>query len=266
MKWRLVVGMIDELTGLGINPPPIPRDGTSGDTTTRRRASSHTSFCAVSGLVSFVWVKLLGGWPGLGHLVVCERQLRCPVTRRAARRAERGALDGRRVGAIGVVCARVPMLILVHGLGLAPGRRHDGGGVPAWGRARRPLSLWRPSTRAWRQRNAGSWPRCIGLRRRRARTREAHAGASPSLAEVFEGVVAAFEQLARERQAGAVASEPLGGLQEVVAVRRALAAGGLSGLIQRPAQSGRALAGEVPGRAALVGGVPVMSMPPYRTT
>ena len=31
MKWRLVVGMIDELMGLGINPPPIPRDGTSRD-------------------------------------------------------------------------------------------------------------------------------------------------------------------------------------------------------------------------------------------
>jgi hypothetical protein len=43
MKWQLVVGMIDELMGLAINPPPIPRDGTSGDTTTRRTASSHTS-------------------------------------------------------------------------------------------------------------------------------------------------------------------------------------------------------------------------------
>lgn len=44
----------------------------------------------------------------------------------------------------------------------------------------------------------------------------AHEGSSCGreslLAEVFEGVVAAFEQLARERQAGAVASEPLGGL------------------------------------------------------
>jgi hypothetical protein len=43
MKWRLVVGIIDELTGLAINPPPIPGDGTSGDTTTRRGAPSHTS-------------------------------------------------------------------------------------------------------------------------------------------------------------------------------------------------------------------------------
>ena len=74
-----------------------------------------------SGLVKLLWVKLLGvaGW--VGHLVVCERQLRRSVTRRAARRAERGALDRRRAGAIGVVCARVPMLISVRDLGLAPG-------------------------------------------------------------------------------------------------------------------------------------------------
>ncbi len=122
------------------------------------------------------------GWPGgLGGLVVCEGQLRCSCHPEGGpARAERGALDRCRAGAIGVVCARVPVLISVHDLGLAPGRRHDGVGVPAWGRARRSLSLWRPSTRAWRQQNAGSWPRCIGLRRRRARTREAHAGASPS--------------------------------------------------------------------------------------
>ena len=164
---------------LGPRKSPISLRVASSTGRPRLPLKSELRLSVQSGLVKLVWVKLLGGWPGLGHLVVCERQLRCPVTRRAARRAERGALDGRRVGAIGVVCARVPMLILVHGLGLAPGRRHDGDGVPAWGRARRPLSLWRPSTRAWRQRNAGSWPRCIGLRRR-ARTREAHAGASPS--------------------------------------------------------------------------------------
>ena len=40
-----MVWMIDELMGWGINPPPTPRDGTSADTTTRRRASSHT--CAL---------------------------------------------------------------------------------------------------------------------------------------------------------------------------------------------------------------------------
>jgi hypothetical protein len=50
-------------------------------------------------------------------------------------------------------------------------------------------------------------------------------------AEVFEGVVAAFEQLAREREAAAVAPEPSGCLQEVVTVRGTLAAGGLGGLI-----------------------------------
>ena len=63
----------------------------------------------------------------------------------------------------------------------------------------------------------------------------AHEGSSCGreslLAEVFEGVVAAFEQLACEREAGAVAPEPSGCLQEVVTVRGTLAAGGLGGLI-----------------------------------
>ena len=112
----------------------------------------------------------------------CDRALAAgclsPVGRPGGPSAER--LTGAVLALLVLVCARVPMLISVHDLGLAPGRRHDGDGVPARGRAERPLSLWRPSTRAWRQRNAGSWPRCIGLRFRRARTRGAHAGASPS--------------------------------------------------------------------------------------
>jgi len=61
-----------------------------------------------------------------------------------------------------VVCARVPMLISVRDSGWLPGRRHDGDGVPAGGSAVRPLGLWRPSTRTWRQQGVGSWPRCIG--------------------------------------------------------------------------------------------------------
>ena len=64
---------------------------------------------------------------------------------------------------------------------------------------------------------------------------------------------AALEQLAREREAGAVAAEAFGGLVVVGAVGAAGAAGGLGGLEQRPAQRGWSLAGEMAGRAALIG-------------
>jgi hypothetical protein len=48
---------------------------------------------------------------------------------------------------------------------------------------------------------------------------------------VRDALVAAFEQLARGGEAGTVAPEPPGCLQEVVTVRGALAASGLGGLI-----------------------------------
>ena len=51
-------------------------------------------------------------------------------------------------------------------------------------------------------------------------------------------MVAALEQFARERQAGAVAADPLGGLQVVVAVGAAGMACLLRGLVKRPAQRG----------------------------
>ena len=75
------------------------------------------------------------------------------------------------------------------------------------------------------------------------------------VAEFSEGVVAAFEQFAREREACAVAAEPLGGLLVVGVVGARLSPRGLRGLIQRPAQRGRSLSGEVPGRAAFVRGM-----------
>jgi hypothetical protein len=78
----------------------------------------------------------------------------------------------------------------------------------------RPLVLSRPSTRC-RQENAGSQPRRIGVSEDLARTTES------CHAEVSERVVAAFEDLAREREAGAVAADLLGGLEVVVAVRTA---------------------------------------------
>ena len=73
------------------------------------------------------------------------------------------------------------------------------------------------------------------------------------LAEVAQRVVAAFEEFAREREARSVTADPLGGLQVVLAVGAARMPRLLRGLIQRPAQRGRPLAAQMPGRAVLVG-------------
>ncbi len=66
-------------------------------------------------------------------------------------------------------------------------------------------------------------------------------------------MVAAFEQLARERQAGTVTAEFLGRLEVVLAVGAVREPRVLGCLVQRPAQRRRALAGEMPGRAVTVG-------------
>src|SRR5205085_9640903 len=75
------------------------------------------------------------------------------------------------------------------------------------------------------------------------------------LPELAQGVVAALEEPARDRQAGAVAAEPLGSLGVVGAVGALRPARDLGGLVQRPAKRRRTLPGEVAGRAALVGGM-----------
>src|SRR5215207_5508200 len=110
-----------------------------------------------------------------------------------------------------------------------------------------------PSTRWWRQQHAGSQLRCIGVTEGRARTEGSFGGLERLVAEFAQRVVAALEQLACQREAGAVAPETLGGLLVVTAVGAARPPGGLGGLEQRPAQRRRSLAGEVPGGAALVG-------------
>src|ERR687895_299225 len=115
----------------------------------------------------------------------------------------------------------------------------------------RPLGLSRPSTWGCRQQQSGSRPRCIGVSEGLARE-AASCGCQCLLAELAEGVVAALEQLAGDRQARPVATDALGGLQVVVAVRAAGVTGDLGGLVQRPAQRGWSLAGEMPGRAPLV--------------
>ena len=84
------------------------------------------------------------------------------------------------------------------------------------------------------------------------RARESSCGQERLVAELAQRVVAALEQFAREREAGAVAAEPLGGLQVVGAVGAARMPGVLGGLIQSPARRWRSLAGELAGRAMLV--------------
>ena len=67
------------------------------------RLSVQSALVKPSG-VKVVDDVVLGACPG--PLVVIQRQWRCSVTRRAARRAERVALDGRRAGRYLWVCAR----------------------------------------------------------------------------------------------------------------------------------------------------------------
>jgi hypothetical protein len=94
------------------------------------------------------------------------------------------------------------------------------------GEALRPLGLSGRSTtvRSWPQERAGSRPRRICVMKGLARTGRLMR-AERLLAELTQDVIAALEQLARDRQARAVRAEPLRGLAEVVAVRAALASG-----------------------------------------
>ena len=110
-----------------------------------------------------------------------------------------------------LLCARPPSLILVR----EPAVRRLGdmmvdGVIPLREVALRPLGLSGPSTRTWRQENAGSRPRCIGDGGA-ARAERVLCGRQPLLSEFAECVVAAFEQLAHDPEQGAVAAELLGG-------------------------------------------------------
>ncbi len=75
------------------------------------------------------------------------------------------------------------------------------------------------------------------------------------VAEVSEGVVTALEELARDCEQRPVMPKASRGLAVVVVVRGALARRDLRGFIQRPTQARRALTGQMPGSASLVGGV-----------
>ena len=121
-----------------------------------------------------------------------------------------------------------------------------------------PLGLSRPSSRGWRQCLLGSRPRrgASGGRagRRPGAGDRAAAGAVGSgrrrregvLAEGAQPVVTAAGQLAGDRQRGALPAEPVGDLTVVVVVGAGGAGGAAGGLIQRPAQQRRALAGQPP--------------------
>jgi len=79
----------------------------------------------------------------------------------------------------GMRCARAPGLISVRDLAVRwAGDVMVDGVFPR--DAVRPLGLWRPSTGWWRQRHAGSRPRCIGVSEGRARTDAGQAGIRPS--------------------------------------------------------------------------------------
>src|SRR3954465_7852886 len=104
-----------------------------------------------------------------------------------------------------MVCARAPSLTSGRGPGgLRAGDMMCDGVIPL-GEALRPLGLLRPSTGWWRRDPVRSRPRRIGVREGCARTgKGSRGGCECLLAELAQRVVGALEELARDRQAGAV--------------------------------------------------------------
>ena len=153
-----------------------------------------------------------------------------------------------------VVCARAPGLTSVRD----PAVRRVGDvmfdGVIPLGEALRPLVLSRPSTVRCRQRNTGSWPRQICVSEDSARTEQelCSGGLQGVLAELAQRVVAALQELARDREARSITADPLGGLEVVVAVGAAWVTRDLRGFVQRPPERRWSLTGEMAGRATLV--------------
>jgi hypothetical protein len=151
----------------------------------------------------------MGGWlllerPGGSRPDGCDRApAAASVIWRAARRAERGALDRCRGGAIGVcgVCARAPMLILVLDplVGDGAGEVMVMGCRSRWGEVRCGRSVFpgRPRGRGGSGlRGAGRGASAdVG----RWRTRASSCGSERLVAEFPEGVVAAFEEFAGDR-------------------------------------------------------------------
>src|SRR4051794_17840122 len=150
-------------------------------------------------------------------------------------------------------CARAPGLISVRDPAVRPvGDVMVDGVIPRGDGCGRSVFLG-SATWSWRQQHAGSRPRCIGVREDCARTWTWSARLQRLVFEFAQRVVPALEQLAGDGQAGTVAAEPSSGLFVIGLVGAAGAPGELRRLIERPAQRGRALAGQMPGSPALVG-------------
>jgi hypothetical protein len=100
-----------------------------------------------------------------------------------------------------VWCVRAPGLISVRDPRFGVGDVMVDGVFPR-GDALRPLGLWRPSTRTWWQQHAGSWPRCIGVRKGCARTdRRGQAGCrawSPSSRRTWKLRLSSLRASARQ--------------------------------------------------------------------
>ena len=120
-----------------------------------------------------------GAWRSLGAGEAEAKRLVGQGARRSSRICAarlRQALDllGRGLAAVAaggacarltvwVRCARTPSRISVHDRAVRPAGDMMVDGVIPLGGAVRPLGRWRPSTRTWRQDDAGSRPRCIGV-------------------------------------------------------------------------------------------------------
>jgi len=131
---------------------------------------------------------------------------------------------------------RTPRLTLALDAGWFPVGYMMWWGVPADGL--RPLGLTRPFPLGWgRQQGFGNWPRFIGDWWACRVTVGLGADRLHRLVtETAQHVIAAFEQLARDRDARAVAAESLGELFVIGPVGATRAPRRLRGFVQRPAQ------------------------------
>ena len=130
------------------------------------------------------------------------------------------------------VCPRTPRLTSALDSGWLPVGDMMWWGVPADGL--RPLSLSRPlPARRGRQQGFGNWPRFIvdgGLAAQQL-VWSGGDGLERLVTETAQDVVAAFQQLACDRDARPVAADPLGELFVIGPVGAARAPGGLCGFI-----------------------------------
>ena len=174
------------------DPRPLPSVSPTQDAPRRRVSGSGSTqhevalICAVGSCQAPVGEVVGGGRVGSATSLCVSASSGVLSPGGRARRAERGASPGAglalsalvRAGAHAYLGPRPSgwlrvgdMMVMGFPLGEGGSGRSVFGGGPR---------------EAWRQRNAGSWPRCIGLRFRRCAHRELMRAQS-LLAEVFEG-------------------------------------------------------------------------------